>query len=100
IKEKVPSSQYIPYLDTLKNALKFLDKYQGKIKGVETLTKIKDISAKWKKLQGSINQVQQLEGRLNQVQNIQQYIDKQQQMLAQSLSAYGDVFKKYLGKFG
>jgi hypothetical protein len=31
---KIPGRQYIPYLDTLKSSLNFLDKYSGKLDGI------------------------------------------------------------------
>lgn len=98
--DKIPGKQYIPYLDTLKNSLEFLDKYQGRLKGLKALSEVEEASGQWKKLQGSLDQVRQLEGRLDQLQNIQQYIAEQQEALAQSLSGYGDLFNRYLGKFG
>lgn len=97
--DKIPGKQYIPYLDTLKNSLHFLDKYQDKLGAVKGLSQLKAVSGRWSRLQNSLSSVQQAEGRLNQLDDIQQYITQQQASLKQSLSAYGDLFNKYLGRF-
>lgn len=100
ITERIPGSQYIPYLDTLKNSLNFLDKYKDRFNGIKAFSRMKEVSGQWKKLQSSLDNVQELEGRLGQIQNIQQYINQQQQVLSHALSGYGDIFNRYMGKFG
>lgn len=88
---KIPGSQYISYLDTLKNSLDFLNKYSDK------LSKVKEVQ---QRLQSSLSSVQQLQGRLNQLQEVQQYIQERKQVLNETLGKYGNVFKENLGKIG
>jgi hypothetical protein len=86
---KIPAHPYIPYLDTLKNSLDFLNKYSGKLSQVKEMQE---------KLHSSLNSVQQLEGKLNQLQDAQAYIQQRKQLLEETLRGYDGVFKKNLGK--
>lgn len=87
--DRFPASGYLPYLDTLKSVLRFLDQYQAEADRVEEIQK---------KLQSAMGSVHDLKGRMSQVRQIQQYISHREQLLQQTLGKYGDVFKKNLRK--
>ncbi len=79
--EHIGLNNYIPYLDTLKNTLKFLEGNGSKI------------SDQYKQLS---EKVSALEGRFADIKNIQQYLKERRQYLKQQLSKYG--MDKYLKK--
>ena len=79
--EQYGINNYIPYLDTIKNALRFLqdngEKYSGKFK---------ELSSKFRDISDNINN---LEYKLDQLKNIQQYLKERRQYLKQQLAKYG-----------
>ncbi len=78
---------YIPYLDTLKTSLKFLNTSQLGINGSGELQN---------KLKEAMSKVDQLEGRFDQLASIQQILRERRQYLKEQLKKFG--LDKYLKK--
>ena len=87
--DRLPGKNYIPYLDTLKNALGFLNQYGSKLNQLKNGQE---------QLQTAMGSVQALESRMQQLQGIQQYMDERKALLAQVLSKYGDAFQKDMSR--
>jgi hypothetical protein len=81
-------NNYIPYLDTLKNTISFLQK-----NGEKYSEKFEELSEKFTGISDNINN---LEERLSQLKDIQQYFKERRMYLKQQLSKYG--MDKYLKK--
>lgn len=75
-------TQYIPFLDTLKTSLKFLDKNK------EYLSKAKDIQGK---LDGTLDKINGLENKLQQAEQVKQFLREQRQLLKEQLEKFGMV---------
>jgi hypothetical protein len=80
-------TQYIPFLDTLKTSLKFLDKNK------ELLSKVKGMEGK---LDGSIGKINNLEGQLQKAEAVKQFLKEQKRFLKEQLEKFG--FAKQLKK--
>lgn len=93
IKEKTSSvqrkaKQYLPFFDSLKTSIKFLDEHK------ELLGKAKESSTRIKEAMGKLNAV---DDRLQQAENIRQFIKERRALLKAQLSKYG--LGKDLAKF-
>lgn len=80
-------TQYIPFLDTLKTSLKFLEKNK------ELLAKTGDMR---QRLDGVMNKVNGLEDQLQKAEQVKQFLREQKQFLKQQLGKFG--FAKQLKK--
>ena len=78
-------TQYIPFLDTLKTSLKFLDKNK------EFLAKASDMK---QRLDDAINKVNGLENQLQKAEQVKQFLKQQKQFLKEQLEQFG--FEKQL----
>ncbi len=75
-------TQYIPFLDTLKTSLKFLDKNK------EYLSKAKDMQGK---LDGTLDKINGLESKLQKAEQVKQFLKEQRQLLKEQLEKFGMV---------
>jgi len=73
-------SQYIPFLDTLKTSLKFLDKNK------ELLSKTGDLQSK---MDGAMSKVNGLENQLQKAEEVKQFLKQQKQFLKEQLGKFG-----------
>ena len=84
LKQKIENpdgfTEYIPYLDTLKSSLKFLQDKQ------QYLTQLKEAD---KKIQGAFSKIKGLETSLAQVQNIQNFTKERRELLKSELQNLG-----------
>jgi len=74
--------QYIPFLDTLKTSMKFLE-------GNPELTK--NISEAGEKIKGSLGQLSELEGKLQQAEQVKAFLKERKAYLMEELSRFGMV---------
>ncbi|MEO8583015.1 MAG: hypothetical protein ABI415_04410 [Flavitalea sp.] len=73
-------THYIPFLDSLKTSLKFLEKNKAALANVEGL---KD------KMQGSVNKVDELENQLQKAEEVKMFLQQQKQFLKEELGKFG-----------
>jgi hypothetical protein len=73
------SSQYIPYLDTLKTSLSFLDKNS------DILSNSKDIG---EKVRGSLQHVKELQSKLQQTEQVKAFIRQRREYIKQALGQF------------
>ncbi len=69
--------QYMPYVDSLKTSLSFLQQSSGLLNSEEA-----------KKVTGSLQQVQQLQGKLQQSEQIKAFIRERKEQIKATLSRY------------
>ncbi len=82
-----PLREYIPNMDSLQTAFRFLERNSSKLP-----------TGQLQQIQAVSNQLQQLQGRLQQANEIQTFIRQREQQLKDQLSQYGgDVSKQLLG---
>ncbi len=83
----IPGETYFPYLDTLKSALNFLNKYSPYLSGIKNAQQ---------QLRTSLGRLNQLEYKMQAAQQIEQYLQQRQTLLQSCLSKYGKVFSRPL----
>jgi hypothetical protein len=92
LKNPVPATgrtgQYLPYVDSLKTSLSFLQQNNSLLNSEEA-----------QKVTGSLQQVQQLQGRLQQTEQIKAFIKQRREQIKATLSRYtnlpGSITKTY-----
>jgi hypothetical protein len=72
--------QYIPFFDTLKTSLKFLEQHKDVLKNIKTSSA---------QLKESLGQLQQLDDKLAQAEQIRAFIRERKQVLAEQLKKFG-----------
>lgn len=76
----VKAKQYMPFFDTLKTSLKFLDEHKDLLKNV------KESSGRLKE---SMSKLQSLDDKLAQAENIKQFVKERRKLLADQLKKFG-----------
>jgi hypothetical protein len=74
------TGQYMPYVDSLKTSLAFLQKNSDLLSSDEA-----------KKVTGSLAQVQQVQGRLQQADQVKEFIRQRKEQIKQTLSQYTNL---------
>ncbi|MDF2189977.1 hypothetical protein [Paraflavitalea sp. CAU 1676] len=72
--------QYLPYVDSLKTSLSFLEKNKDLLNSEEA-----------KKITGSLQQVQQIQGKLQQTEEIKAFIRQRKEQIKATLSRYTNL---------
>jgi hypothetical protein len=74
------SGQYLPYVDSLKTSLSFLQQNNGLLSSDQA-----------KKITGSLDQVKQLQGKLQQAEEVKAFIRQRKQQIKETLSRYTNL---------